>query len=166
MRSSGGWSAESSPSSSRSAPERWTTARSRRPWPLVYRPSTEPRLRRGDSVSVASSSDGGRSDKWESTRNDEREDLHGPRERDRSALVRRRRDRRDARAPRVADRARPRGQAQADLVAEPRLGRSRDRPERITDRRDERQAREQALHPAQRVPAGLPRGDARPSPRA
>ena len=49
------------------------------------------------------------------------EDLHGPRERDRAALVRRRCGGRDARPPRVADRARPRGQAQADVHAEPRF---------------------------------------------
>ena len=58
----------------------------------------------------------------------------GPRERDRATLVRRRRDRRDAGPPRVADRARPRGQAQADLPAEPRLGRPRHRAQRGADR--------------------------------
>ena len=47
-----------------------------------------------------------------------------------ATLVRRRRDGRDARPPRLAHRARPRGQAQADLPAQPRLGRPRDRPQR------------------------------------
>ena len=63
-------------------------------------------------------------------RNDEHEDLHGPRKRDRAALVRRRRGGRDARPPRVAHRARARGQAQADVHAEPRFGRPRHRPQR------------------------------------
>ena len=71
-----------------------------------------------------------RANRTENTRNDEREDLFGPRERDRATLVRRRRDGRDARPPRLAHRARPRGQAQADLPAQPRLGRPRDRPQR------------------------------------
>ena len=55
----------------------------------------------------------------EHARNDEREDLFGPGERDRATLVRRRCDGRDARPPRLAHRAGPRGQAQADLPAEP-----------------------------------------------
>ena len=50
------------------------------------------------------------------TRNErEREDLYASGERDRATLVRRRRDGRDARPPCDADRACPRGQAQAHL---------------------------------------------------
>ncbi len=72
--------------------------------------------------------DGGR---WTTrkTRN-EREDLYASRERDRATLVRRRRDGRDARPPRDADRARPRGEAQADLRRAHGHGRSRDRAQR------------------------------------
>ena len=67
------------------------------------------------------------------TRSDERQDVHRARRRHRAQLVRRGRDRPDARPPRHACRACPRGQAQADLVAEPRRRGSRDRPQREED---------------------------------
>src|SRR4051794_26661332 len=98
------------------------TMRSRRPSPTVDRPSTGPPPRREGCAFGESSWDGGRSEIWESTTGDEREDVYDTRERDRPALVRRRRDRPDAGAARVADRARPRGQAQADVFAQPGCG--------------------------------------------
>ena len=95
------------------------------------RPSRGQRPRRRACASGASpSGDRPGAKRTENTRNDEREDLYGPGERDRATLVRRGRDGRDARPPRLAHRARPRRQAQADLPAQPRLGRSRDRAQR------------------------------------
>ncbi len=75
----------------------------------------------------------------------------GTRERDRSTMVRRRREGRDPRSARLADRARPRGQAQAHLPAQPGLRRPRDRAQRGQDRGHQRQAREQAVQPPQRL---------------
>ena len=74
--------------------------RSGRRSPPGRRPATGQPPRPAGSVSGASSSDGGRSrndDRRRRLRNDEHEDLRGPRERDRAALVRRRRGGRDAR---------------------------------------------------------------------
>ena len=76
-------------------------ARSPRPGalPAAGRPSGDRRTRR----------------RRRDTRNDDDEDLYTAGERDRATLVRRRRDGRDARPPRLAHRPHPRGQAQADL---------------------------------------------------
>ena len=129
MPSCEGWSGAWSPPSSRWGLERSTRQRSPRHLPSDDRPSTGPRPRRGDCASVASSLDGDGSEATEKTRNDEREDLHGPGERDRATLVRRGRDGPDTRPPRDAGRARPLREAQAHLHPAPGHGRPRDRPQ-------------------------------------
>ena len=109
------------PSSWRSAGERWMKRRSPRRSPPDGRPSTGRWPRRRGSACGGSSWDGGPPDRTENTETDERQDVHAPRERDRPTLVRRRRDRPDARPAGVAGRPCPRGQAQAHLHAQPRL---------------------------------------------
>ena len=115
-------------------------------WPDRGRRSTGPRPPRRASASGASSSVGDERT-TRKTRN-EREDLYASRERDRATLVRRRRDGRDARPPRDADRARPRGQAQAHLRRPHGHRRPRDRAQRVADHRDPRQARRPRSTPA------------------
>ena len=119
--SCGGWSDGSWRPSWRSVAGRWTRRRSGRQAAAGSRPSTgQPPRRRAlpPARRPRTAADRGRRTERQETRgtmNDE--DLHGARERDRATLVRRGCDGRDARPPRDADRARPRGQAQADLVA-------------------------------------------------
>ena len=133
-----------------------------RRWSHGDRPSTGQPPRPRDSASGASSSD---DDRWTTrkTRN-EREDLYASRERDRATLVRRRRDGRDARPPRDADRARPRGQEQAHLRPAHGHGRPRHRAQRVPDHGDARQADVQGLCPPQRLSRRVQGGDARSPP--
>ena len=127
------------------------------------RPSTGRPPRPRGSASGAWPSGDDRNERTENTRNDEREDLHGPGERDRATLVRRRCDGRDARPPRLAHRACPRGQAQADSISRTSTRAttsSCSTPSKIAV--TQRQARAKLYSRHSGYPAGLQAGDPGP----
>src|SRR3954467_14981767 len=125
MPSSAGWSAGWWRSSWTSVWARWKKEPFGTQSRPGHRPATARAPRRAGCASGASSSDD-RSERTnrttETLRNDEHEDLHGPRWRDGAQLVRRRCGGPDARTARVPDRPRARGQAQADVDPESRFG--------------------------------------------